>query len=440
MTIQSSKKLMYYPTQEYETYRMLPLLFELNGMSDNISRALGRNKYMDLLSKQINDRNAMKLKRDIYTYNYMVENMLYEHLSRCFFINNTARNNGKITILDPFAGEGKWLSTFKDVMVLGNNFHLIANELEKNRYIECINNKKIDEAYNESFENFDYPKNSISLLLFNPPYGETNGVRNVKHYLQMIIDKQLLINNKYNKEDTRNGVIVLVVRKDDAIDISYLLNKHFDVKYEYIYKFNDAEYKKYKQHVIVATLRKDPINSAFEHQLLVNNYLEELNKDKEYNLMFSKLGFFLAYPTVNINSLKESYNKVKILKEENRTTDVNNKLWLWAKEETEVKGENEIRINMPLQPKIGEVANIIASGMINSEIKSNKGSHIVVGGVKKLESKTKGLVRDKDGEYREKIISRKYNEPYVNLLIVEDGQYKIKELKASENNVVSENE
>lgn len=439
MTLVSSSKLMYYPTQEYETYRILPLLFELNLVSENVKELLGTDVYRKLLQKEFSCK-IRGVRINNIVYEYMINNMLYDHLKKCFFINKSSRENEKITILDPFAGEGKWLSTFKDILILKDNLHLIANELEKNRYLECINNKNIDEVYNESFENFDYPKNSISLLLFNPPYGETNGVRNVKHYLQMIIDKQILINNKHNKEDSRNGVIAMVIRKDDAVDIAHLLNKYFSVRSNYIYKFNDAEYKKYKQHVIIAELRKDPLRSAFEHQSLVNDYLSSLNKNQEYDLSLHKLGFYITYPTVNIEALKENYNKVKLLNEENRKTNINDKLWCWVKEETEIKGENEININMPLQPKIGEVANIIASGMINSEIKSNKGNHVVVGGVKKLKSSTKELVRDKDGEYRDKIISRKYNEPYVNLLIVEDGQYKIKELKASENNVVSENE
>lgn len=441
MTLVSSSKLMYYPTQEYETYRILPLLFELNLVSENVKDLLGTDTYRELLQKEFSHM-IPGVRINNIVYEYMVNNMLYEHLKKCFFINKSSGASEKITILDPFAGEGRWLSMFKNVLILKDNFHLIANELERNRYLECVDNESIDEVYNESFEDFDYPKNSISLLLFNPPYEETNGIRNVKHYLQMIIDKQILINNKHNKSDSRNGVIVMVIRKDDAIDIAHLLNKYFSVRCNYIYKFNDAEYKKYKQHVIIAELRKNPLKDteAFHHQSLVDDYLSALNKNKEYDLSLHKLGFYLAYPTVNIEALKENYNKVKLLNKEDRKTSIDDKMWSWAKEETEVKGENEINISMPLQPKIGEVANIIASGMINSEIKSDKGNHVVVGGVKKLKSSTKELVRDKDGEYREKIISRKYNEPYVNLLIVEDGQYKIKELKASENNVVSENE
>ena len=87
------------------------------------------------------------------------------------------------------------------------------------------------------------------------------------------------------------------------------------------------------------------------------------------------------------------------------------------------------KITLPKSPKIGEIANIISSGMINGELDlEDKAKHIVVGGVKDLEKQESETIENDKGE---KIIETKtirYSEPYLNLLVNQNGKLTIKEL------------
>ena len=105
------------------------------------------------------------------------------------------------------------------------------------------------------------------------------------------------------------------------------------------------------------------------------------------------------------------------------------KLWRDVFDLTELKDMGTEKLVLPKPPKQGEIANLLASGQINGTMQIEQDGetyeHIVVGGVKTLEEQE---TIEKDGFTETKTL--RYSKPYLNILIAEDGKYKIKELEA----------
>ena len=151
-------------------------------------------------------------------YDYLLKEKDYKAIKNYFKFSMGYDYNNSIVIADLFAGEGRWLDTFYTFMDynknIGSKITTIANELDEERFDVIWNNSNIYKKYNKSFEELQLPKNSVSLMLFNPPYGTSNGERNVRRYLQMIIDRQLLYNPNPSI-DYKQGYMIFVIRKDD---------------------------------------------------------------------------------------------------------------------------------------------------------------------------------------------------------------------------------
>ena len=110
----------------------------------------------------------------------------------------------------------------------------------------------------------------------------------------------------------------------------------------------------------------------------------------------------------------------------------NNSIWRHIKSLTELKELKDEKLVLPKQPKQGEIANLLASGQINGvmeiEIDGEVNSHIVVGGVKTVETKENTKHKGADGSsWTENKIVR-YSKPYLNILINKNGRYEVKEL------------
>jgi hypothetical protein len=416
---------MYYPTNEFETLRMLGLIGEIKLKGDDDNRYI-RNSIIDNIKNNIGEDVYKKICEIALDNCILIEQAMYD-----YFLNNNRHDlikkyleytigsigEGVITIADLQAGEGKWLRTFKDFIPHQNNdnshIKLIANELEENRY----NQIKADYKYLGSFEDLQLPKESISLLLFNPPYGETNGIRNVRHYLQMTLDRQLIPNY---------GNIIMVIREDDARDIIDILARNCFVNV--MYKTHKEEYDKYKQIVIIAEVYKEPLdetNPIYAKNIQINaeKYLDKLKDIKE----FSPRDYFLGIRRlqgVDIQLLMENFkyvtgDKIIISKPDS--------VWKHIKDLTELKDMSTEKLVLPKSPKQGEIANLLASGQINGtmsiEHEGKTHEHIVVGGVKSLEETE--IIEHED--YKETKTLR-YSKPYLNILVTKDGKYQVKEL------------
>lgn len=436
-TIYSDSKLMYFPTHPKIVHQIAGIVggVYVKGTFDSIKKGLNSTLYQEA-TMQILDDN---LNHSTGFYHYFVENERYDLIKEFLSVRYSYSNSNTVsTILDPFAGEGEFVATFKDLITEDKVTypHLIANELETNRYEKINNDVRIDEVYNGAFEDLNQiPSNSISLLLYNPPYGNTNGVRNVKHYLQMIIDRKL-IHNSINTKGYTNGWIVMVIRKDDLLDTLPLIVSNFEINKRCLYKVHKEEYEKFKQFVVFAQLRKEPID--MNHALKatsIQNEMQELtnliNSEPEFNgKMFEE---YMSLPDLPYLDMKANHeyvsNNYNVIH-----SDLNNSNWKWIKELTQLKDFSEITIDKALPPKVGELSNIIASGMINGEIyKDGKLSHIVVGGTANKMREDSEKTTDENGESVTITRNIRYSEPYLNVLVNENGELKIKELTGGGN-------
>ncbi|PAV30271.1 hypothetical protein CIL05_07325 [Virgibacillus profundi] len=436
MVLESASKMMFYPTDEKIIYRMIGVLGRLSVSAESrtyLQEYLGKTTYQQQILKAMDTgvTNPMTI-----MYDYLLNQGDLETIHKCFNVAFGYSSKQTITIADLFAGEGKWLELFKSAIPheeLGAaNLHLIANELETNRYNKIKDNELIDESYNGTFEEFNQlPQGSISLMLYNPPYGDTNQQRNVKHYLQMIVDEKLLFNSKGSNHTNDNGKIVMVIRKDDVLDSLPLIVEHFHVEKEHLYKVNKEEYAKYKQFVVYAELRKNPLNKGNVTQAMVlqqevKEISDIVNSNPEFNVkMYDMRRFYI--PEVPYSEMKRNH---KVVLEANyHNSNLNNDNWNWIKEMTEVKDMGESVIMKPTKIKSGELANIIASGMINGDMEINgKGKHIVAGGMKQKiheEETTEELANGEEQVIKKKML---YSEPYLNVLVSKNGKAKVKEL------------
>lgn len=437
--LESDSKLMFYPTEFKETLKMLPLVGQLNidYMKEKyqLKNDLGDELYQKLFIKAT-DKNILL---EYILYNYFVETNQLDKIKEYFTIHyGFSDEDSPITICDYFAGEGKWLDVFKSIIPYDktkNHLYLIANELEKNRYNIISQNPNIDECTNLPFEDTQYPKNHASLVLFNPPYGTTNGERNTKYYLKLLLRRELFYHNHINT-NFRGGKIICVLRGDDILDCNELLNTYFCINWSLVYKVNEEEYEKYKQYVLVADLMREPLNdkNKYEARMLQEN-VEKLReiievKQPEFNISL----YDSCHNTLNSVPYKKLKDNFKYVNQSKKYLSKNDNVLKWIKDLTMLKENNQQKLILPKEPKIGELSLIISSGYINGNLNlDGKVNHVVIGGVKPMtKQETKQLTDDKGEKYTEtKTI--KYTEPYLNLLINNNGKLQIKELGSDEN-------
>ena len=433
---------MYFPTQEYETHRLLAILgdIQLDYMQERYLKeyVFSKEEYNELFIKSADSSVPMKF----IIYDKWLKEKKYDYIKSYFTIkfgskgNNTNGNdNFPITICDPFAGESKWIDTFKSFIPKNNysgDILLISNELEQNRYEIFKDNVNIDEKYNKSFEELNLPKNSLSLILFNCPYGETNKIRNVKNYLLQILEKQILF-NPTNTKDYKTGYIVFVIRKDDFLDSLDVICKHFDVFKNAIYKVNPEEYAKYKQYIFIAKIKNNPFNlnnitDAMDYKNNYNDIKRIIESEPEFELSMYNTYQMMNYPYIDYETLKENHQYVEV-----SNNYISKNVWNWVKDITELKNLGEEKLTVPKPLKLGEIANILASGMINGEIDlDGKGKHVVIGGTKSIEKKEVNSYKDDNGEKITETKIIKMSLPYLNILCSENGELKIKELGETE--------
>ena len=417
-TLIAESKLQFYPTSPLETYRMLPFVGNLVTNSAHVTfKASATKEEQDKLYDEVLDSSATPT--NAY-YDYFLKKGRVDVIKDAYQI-KVGSKKGDLVVADLFAGEGKWLETFKTFLPYteeSGNVVCVANEIEKGRYNKIKNNPYIDNCYNSAFEDLELPKKFISIMLFNPPYGETNGERNVRRYLRMILERELMVDS---------GLLIGVIRKDDIEDCMDLFGQYFWTWQ--LYRTDEEEYNKWGQYVYIGTLKNYPYD--LKTLIGIRDLERDMNKIKKMldeNIefkpdMYSNYG---VVPKVRWNVIK---NNIKIIKNQDKYISKDDSTWKWIKDLTELKDLSQEKITLPKSPKIGEIANIISSGMINGELDlEDKAKHIVVGGVKDLEKQESETVENDKGE---KIIETKtirYSEPYLNLLVNQNGKLTIKEL------------
>jgi len=434
----ADSKMMFYPTQEFETHRLLGLLgrIEIDWLKKNYLKEYYTKEgiYQELAMKALDNNIRIE---NVY-YDYWLNTNQYDMIKTHCEFSLGSNNNFPIVVSDLWAGEGKWLDSFSSIMDRSqdsNNFIQIANELEQNRYKIIAENPNIYESYNEAFETLQIPKQSSSLFLFNPPYGMVNKIRSIRFYLQMTIDRQLIYNPSTSK-DYKTGYIAFVIRKDDFLDSLDILSKNFDILKNSIYKTNKEEYAKFKQYIFIAHLKRFPYDlsntmQAMDFQKQYNDVKEIILSEPEFKLSQYNTYQSMNYPYIDYDTAKENN---KYIEAPETHISKNDSIWEWVKGITELKDLGEEKLVVPKPLKLGEISNLLASGMINGEIslEDGTGRHVAIGGTKSIEKKEISKYKDDNGEGVTETKIIKMSLPYLNILCSENGQLKIKELGDSE--------
>jgi len=431
-------KLMYYPTDLQEAHRLLGLLgrVDIDWLKKNYLKEYYTKEgiYQELAMKALD----FQIPIDYVYYDYWLNTKQYDMIKSNCEYGLGSHNNHEIVVADLFAGEGLFLDTFASFIPRkdsSNSYILVSNELEENRYKEIEKNSNIYDSYNKSFEELRMPKNSISLMLYNPPYSSSNGQRNCKRYLQMILDRQILYNPSTSK-DYKTGYIAFVIRKDDFLDSLDILSKNFDILKNSIYKTNKDEYAKFKQYIFIAHLKRHPYDlnntmQAMDFQKQYNEIKEIILSEPEFKLSQYNTYQSMNYPYIDYDTAKEN-NKYT----ESPETHIskNDSIWKWVKGITELKDLGEEKLVVPKPLKLGEISNLLASGMINGEIslEDGTGRHVAIGGTKSIEKKEISKYKDDSGDSFTETKIIKMSLPYLNVLCSDNGKLVIKELGGNE--------
>ena len=409
-TIYSDSKLQYYPTDTVTTTQV----------------ALTLSDYVNVKEEYKNDIDEVRKKVE-----YSLKNALPE-ISRNKLLNKGLEYelSGKV-VADLFCGKGEWLSLFKSNVVKRDFYKdniLIGNELDENRYKEMKETYDIDYTFNKPFEDLQLPKYIVDIMLFNPPYGEYNGVRNAKKYLQMIFDRELM---------SVNSAIVMVLNETDMRECQSLVARYLEKLT--MFKVNQEEFEKFGQYVLIGLVKEKPYD--------LNNLQDVANYKEEFAKVGSLIDYIvnekiefdicnLFYYNYKISSSVDMVHKEFVDYQETKVTgdkiSYKDKAYKWLMNMTLVESLAEKTIDVPKPLKTGEIANIISSGKINGEISLDNGEakHIVVGGVKTVTSNEIIKVKNKKGELENKLVTTKTSVPYLNILINNNGKAEIKELKS----------
>ena len=233
----------------------------------------------------------------------------------------------------------------------------------------------------------------------------------------------------------------MVLNENDLKDCTDLIVKN--IKNYILYKSHKDEFDKFGQFILIGQLSDIPLNittlrDSRKYKEEYNKLIELIQYTKDNNIEYNiDLKFAYAYKIGNTAvKINEIFNNFKYIKENKDKVSKYDTAWKWIKHDTEMISLADKIIEVPKKLKEGEIANIISSGKINGEIslKNGEGKHIVVGGVKQVETQNKIIIANKKGEKEEKIEIMKRTVPFVNVLINNHGNIEIKELKQRSDN------
>lgn len=420
--IYADKKMQYYPTSSIETMRILCVLSSYTYLLKDVEMEF-REKYSSIIHSEyevVSNETARQDYRYLDKYSKYQTNYICNNINLHKYIYS---NIDESVCSDLWSGEGNWLKLFKSNCDKKRPNILIGNEIEENRYNELIQEGLIDYHYNLAFEDLQLPKKIINIMLFNPPYGISNGERNVRRYFRMMLDKDIM---------AKKCRIVMVLKQDDLLNISDLITQYFEKLHGY--RTHQEEFDKFGQIVLYATLRDKPLNLNNINE--VSNYKETkslnedtINKISETAFDYTMINSYSQYNSdkVDIKGAFENFNYINKTKAKISNMD---KTWKWIISETKTVDLSEEIMTIPKPLKAGELANIIASGKINGEMSLDNGigNHVAVGGVRRTTSTKNITVKNSKGEIENKQETTVENIPYLNLLINNNGKLEVKEL------------
>ena len=324
---------------------------------------------------------------------------------------------GNITILDPFCGEGEWLETFKKFSSKPDNITTVGIEVEKNRFDKV----KADYKFHSSFEDSELPKESVNVCIFNCPYGSSdsdNGqIRNVRHYLQMLLDKEYL---------TKDCAMIMVISGKDFENILDILDAQFNV--ELFYKVEPEEFEKWGQYVIYCKrseyIRSSPASLKELRQEISNKLSNGVEFDAQ---MYQDLKYFVG----GTDEFGPQYDRMVKGQKVKDNYSKHDKLWDWVQSSNASLSE-DFELVLPDTPDAGRISTLLSTGLVNGQIDVTidgvDASHIVSGGVRSIERIEQEKEQLADGKTATKTTVTRFSRPYLNILVKQDGKLAIKEI------------
>lgn len=166
---------------------------------------------------------------------------------------------GDVCILEPSAGNGEAVKTITKNCI---NRKIFAVELSTEAYIGLKNDQDIFEAINCDFLQTKISHKSFSFCFANPPYIDDEGRMEIE-FLKRIANYM-----------SDGGILVYIVPYSIATNKSYL--RTYLSKFEPIFefRFDDAEYAKYRQIAFIGKRK----TSSYDNDVL-NEYLGRKKED-----------------------------------------------------------------------------------------------------------------------------------------------------------------
>lgn len=173
-------------------------------------------------------------------------------------------------ILEPCIGDGRAVEAFLEGAEKGDNqIHVFGVDIDKEAYASVKNRESIRYCLNADFlTEVKITGKTFSLCFCNPPYIRT-GEAGIKRMEQKFTEK---IYN-YLKAD---GYLVLIISFSTLGNYDFLMSLLSRYSCEGLWRFDEEEYKKYKQVVFIG--RKKPGIGIFHTEL--ERFLTNLNLEK----------------------------------------------------------------------------------------------------------------------------------------------------------------
>lgn len=400
-----------------DIYRILGVLGNVSTSTKNYQEAIRNVDVTDLLD-ELGEYNLPNINKDIVMYEYFVRTEQYKLIDKYFDFGMGASITEDIVLFAPLQSDTILLSSFKNMSqsILSSKIALLRvkgyNESE---------DAETAQTYDREYDSFEQaiakiPSSSISVTFLDIPAKDDN----IKYYIDNLTSSGMVIEDK---NTNRDGYIVLALDKSTIKKHKEYLSKRLNISV--IYK---SDNKMCDRFIVVGTFQNTPLNShsANQTQLHARRIIDKgINSESEFHIdYYGQLGYFL--PTVDFNSLE---NSIAIANEQvSNKTDMSNDNWKWIKDITNYEKSKNDTINKPTDLTSGEVANLLASGIINGEMKSKNDFHIVTGGVQHKNRVNMTQEKNKEGELVHVKQTLLYSQPYLNVLISNDKGTYIKEL------------
>lgn len=378
----TKSKLDYFPTNFQFQYGSLQFVMPLS-LNSNIKGSTKKwvEKYCgNIVTGTMSDINKVQEQK---LYRKLVNMGRFDIINDCFFAESSVYSANRIVIADLFAGEGEWLSLYKK-MINNRNAYIIANEIEENRF-EKIKEKKFNMITNKGYEELvEIPEECINICLFNPPYGEVEGVRNVKRFFDMMIE-----DNYLEKGECR---VVFALREDDTMAILDDIVKYFNINVESVFRHNGNEYDKLKQICFVASRREVNLDlnlRSFQSEARrVKEYFEKaIKRTYEELTLENNKGFYKALPLYG-NDIHLKLDNLKVKTNPELYLSDLNEVWSKIEQSLTIETFSGKTVKLPNEPDtFGAIANLISSGLINGEI-DGEHPHCLAAGITECTSNT----------------------------------------------------